>query len=135
MDQSATESQKRVRYAVVGAGSIAQEAILPGFANASNSELITIVSGDAKKREELSKQYGLARTYSYEEFGDCLSTGDVDAIYIALPNHLHRQYTEIAAKAGIHILCEKPLAPSEEDCLAMIEAARSGGVFLMTAYR
>ena len=125
---------KRLRYAVVGIGSIAQEAILPAFQHAENSELVTLVSGDDQKREELGRKYS-CRTYKYEQFEQCLSSGEVDAVYIALPNHLHRQYAEHAARNGIHILCEKPLAPSEEDCLAIMEAARAGGVNLMTAYR
>jgi glucose-fructose oxidoreductase len=59
----------------------------------------------------------------------------VDAVYIALPNHLHRQYAERTAHAGVHVLCEKPLAPTEEDCRKMIETARETGTSLMTAYR
>jgi glucose-fructose oxidoreductase len=59
----------------------------------------------------------------------------VDAVYIALPNHLHRQYTERAARAGVHVLCEKPMAVTEEDCLAMIRTAEENEVKLMVAYR
>jgi len=127
------ESQK-IRYAVIGIGSIAQEAVLPAFEHAENSSLAAIVSGDEVKREELGRRYH-CRTYSYERIDECLSAGEVDAIYITLPNHLHRQYAERAAHRGIHILCEKPLAPSEEDCRAIIKAAQNGGVKLMTAYR
>src|SRR5690349_14651634 len=118
---------RKIRYAVVGIGSIAQEAVLPAFQNAQNSELTALVSGDPVKREELGKRYGIGNTYSYEEYEKCLSSGAVDAVYIALPNHLHRQYTERALHAGIHVLCEKPLAPSVEDCRKMIETARETG--------
>lgn len=62
-------------------------------------------------------------------------TGEVDAVYICTPNHLHRPFAEAAARNGVHILCEKPLAPKEDDCRAMIEAARAHNVRLMTAYR
>lgn len=127
-------SDKKIRYAVIGIGSIAQKAVLPAFQHAQNSELIALVSGDSEKRQTLGRQYG-CRTYPYEQYEDCLSSGEVDAVYIALPNHLHRQYAEQAARKGVHILCEKPLAPNEDDCRAMIEAARAGGVYLMTAYR
>lgn len=129
------KTNKRIRYAVVGIGSIAQEAVLPAFANAENSELTALVSGEDEKREQLGKKYGLRHTYSYENFRQCLSSGEVDAVYIALPNHLHRTYAEQAAQAGIHILCEKPLAQSEAECQKIIAAARAGGVRLMTAYR
>jgi predicted dehydrogenase len=126
---------KKIRYAVVGVGSIAQEAVMPAFQHAENSEMITLVSGDGEKRQELGKQYGLKRTYAYEEYDECLTSGTVDAVYLALPNHLHRSYAERAAKAGIHILCEKPLAPTGEDCRKIIDAAQDGGVRLMVAYR
>jgi len=128
-----TQGTKRIRYAVIGIGSIAQEAVLPGFKNAQNSELKALVSGDETKRKQLGERYGISRTFTYEQYDECL--GEVDAVYIALPNHLHRQYTERALRAGVHVLCEKPLAPSEEDCRKMIETARETGRNLMTAYR
>jgi glucose-fructose oxidoreductase len=127
------EGTRKIRYAVVGIGSIAQEAVMPAFKNAQNSELAALVSGDETKREELGKRYSISRTYTYEQYDECL--GEVDAVYIALPNHLHRQYSERASRAGVHVLCEKPLAPTEEDCRKMIETARETGTLLMTAYR
>jgi predicted dehydrogenase len=126
--------QEKIRYAVVGIGSIAQEAVLPAFEHAQNSELKALVSGDEEKREELGRKYGV-RTYDYEHFDECLSCAEVDAVYIALPNHLHRQYAEAAARAGIHILCEKPLAQNAQECRKIIETANQAGVQLMTAYR
>jgi predicted dehydrogenase len=129
------DNNGRIRYAVVGLGSLAQTAVLPAFRNAQNSTLTAIVSGDDEKREELGRIYGLGSTWTYEQFDDCLASGEVDAVYITLPNHLHRIYAERAAKAGIHILCEKPLAPNETECRNMIDAARAANVKLMAAYR
>ncbi len=127
---------KKVRYAVVGLGYIAQIAVLPAFAHArENSELTALVSSDPQKLRALSRKYKVDRTYSYEAFGDCLKSGAVDAVYIALPNHMHRAYTESAAAAGAHVLCEKPMSFSEADCEAMIDAVESAGVKLMVAYR
>jgi len=124
----------KVRYAVVGLGYIAQVAVLPAFANArKNSELVALVSGNPKKLKALGKRYGVERLYAYESYGECLA--DVDAVYIALPNEMHRAYTVAAAEAGVHVLCEKPLGVTVADCEAMIEAARAAGVRLMTAYR
>jgi glucose-fructose oxidoreductase len=77
----------------------------------------------------------VAATYSYEEFDKCLKSGEIDAVYIALPNNMHRAYTEAAAAAGIHVLCEKPMAFNESDCQAMIAACESACVKLMIAYR
>jgi glucose-fructose oxidoreductase len=129
------QNQKKIRYAVVGLGHIAQGAVLPAFAHAENSELAALVSDDPEKLEKLGRKYKVKTRFSYEEYDDCLRSGVVDAVYIALPNHLHREYTERAARAGVHVLCEKPLAVTEEDCLAMIRAAEENGVKLMVAYR
>jgi glucose-fructose oxidoreductase len=128
--------EQRVRYAVVGLGHIGQIAVLPAFAHArGNSELTALVSGDPDKLARLGEQYGVGGLYGYDRFEECLESGDVDAVYIALPNHLHRQYTIAAARKGIHVLCEKPMAVTEEECEEMIEAARSNGIWLMIAYR
>ena len=136
--RDATRSRRKsaVRYAVVGLGYISQIAVLPAFAHArENSELTALVSGDPKKLKRLSRKYNVEHTYSYEQFSDCLKSGEVDAVYIALPNHMHRAYTEAAAQAGIHILCEKPMAFDETDCETMIAATETAGVKLMIAYR
>ena len=84
-------TNRKIRYAVVGIGSIAQEAVLPAFKNAQNSELTALVSGDPTKREELGKKYRIPHTYTYEQYEGCLSSGEVDAVYIALPNHLQHR--------------------------------------------
>ena len=127
--------KKRVRYAVVGLGHIAQVAVLPAFAHAENSELAALVSADPEKLEKLGRKYKVKACFSYEQYDECLRSGIVDAVYIALPNHLHREYAERAARAGVNVLCEKPLAVTEEDCLAMIRAAEENEVKLMVAYR
>ena len=126
-------SKAKIRYAVVGLGHIAQVAVLPAFKNASNSELIALVSGDAEKLKKLGKKYSLDHLYPYRDYGRVLS--NVDAVYLALPNHLHREYAVRAAAAGVHVLCEKPMAVTEEECWAMIDAAQQNHVKLMIAYR
>lgn len=132
---SARDESKKVRYAVVGIGWIAQEAVLPAFKNASNSELVALVTGDPKKAEELGPQHHVKKAVSYDEYDELLGGGEIDAVYIALPNHQHREYTVRAARAGVHVLCEKPMAETELDCMEMIDAAQQGGVKLMIAYR
>lgn len=125
--------REKVSFAVVGLGHIAQVAVLPGFRHAKHAELAALVSGDATKRAELEKRYAPAKAFDYDAYDEVL--GAVDAVYIALPNHLHREYAVRAAERGVHVLCEKPLAVDEEECLAMIDAADANGVKLMTAYR
>ncbi|HKD19468.1 MAG TPA: Gfo/Idh/MocA family oxidoreductase [Thermoanaerobaculia bacterium] len=134
--RAASASPRRVGYAVVGLGHIAQAAVLPAFAHASpNSRLVALVSGDATKRAALARRYSAPHVYDYEHFQDCLARPDVEAVYIALPNFLHREYGVAAARAGKHVLCEKPLAVTPRECEDMIQAAAESGVRLMTAYR
>ena len=128
-------SARRLRYAVVGLGHIAQVAVLPAFAHAKqNSQLAALVSDDEVKRRELGERYQVP-SYSYDDYDQCVRSGEIDAVYIALPNHLHCEYTVRAAEAGIHVLCEKPMAVTEEECEKMVHACRTSGVRLMIAYR
>jgi len=133
---AANKKSPKVRYAVVGLGHIAQVAVLPAFAHAArNSVLTALVSNDPEKLRRLSRRYGIKLTYSYEQYDDCLRSGDVDAVYIALPNNMHAEYSLRAANAGVHVLCEKPMAVTERECQSMIRAARKHNVKLMIAYR
>ena len=134
MPRSSSKTNK-IRYAVVGLGHIAQVAVLPAFAHAENSELTALISDDPEKLEKLGRKYKIKHRFSYAEYDQCMNSGVVDAVYIALPNHLHREYAERAARAGVHVLCEKPMAVTEEDCLAMIRVADENNVKLMVAYR
>jgi predicted dehydrogenase len=130
----ATRRSGPIRYAVVGLGHIAQAAVLPAFAHAKrNSRVVALVSDDRAKRRALSRKYRLEGTYAYDEYDECLE--QVDAVYIALPNSLHAEYTVHAAKAGVHVLCEKPMAVTVEECRRMIDACEEHGVKLMIAYR
>ena len=127
---------RKVRYAVVGLGYIAQVAVLPGFRHArGNSVLTGLVSDDPVKIQKLGRMYGVEHAWSYDDYDACLASGLVDAVYIALPNAMHEEYAVRAARAGIHVLCEKPLAMTEKECERMIAAADDAGVRLMTAYR
>ena len=127
--------RKVVRYAVVGLGHIAQVAVLPGFAHARHTQLAALVSSEPEKLKKLGKKYRVSLTYSYEQYDECLRSGAIDAVYLALPNDLHRDYAVRAANAGIHVLCEKPLAVSVREGKAMLETAEKNHVKLMTAYR
>jgi predicted dehydrogenase len=131
-----SKHRRQIRYAVVGLGHIAQVAVLPAFAHArKNSRLTALVSGDPEKLKTLGRRYHVDHLFSYREYDDCLRSGMVDAVYIALPNHLHADYSIRAARAGIHVLCEKPMAVTEKECRAMIQAAERAGIKLMIAYR
>jgi predicted dehydrogenase len=123
-----------IKYAVVGLGHIAQVAVLPAFARARrNARLAALVSDDATKLKALSKKYRIHGTFTYADFDACLE--QVDAVYIALPNSMHAEYAIRAAQKGVHVLCEKPMAVTAEECERMIDACRENQVKLMIAYR
>jgi glucose-fructose oxidoreductase len=125
-----------VRFAVVGLGHIAQAAVLPAFKHARpHAELTALVSDTPAKLKALGRRYGVKQLHSYDEARDLFSSGAIDAVYIALPNTQHAAWTIRAAEAGLHVLCEKPLATSVLDCERMIEACERNRVQLMTAYR
>jgi glucose-fructose oxidoreductase len=133
--EDTVRERKHIRYAVVGLGHIAQVAVLPAFAHAANSQLTALVSGDPTKLKTLRQRYEVPHTYSYKQYDQCLKEGHIDAVYIALPNSMHCEYTTRAAKAGIHVLCEKPMAITPQECRQMVQAAERARTKLMIAYR
>jgi predicted dehydrogenase len=126
----------RSGYAVIGLGRIAGH-FMPGARASSNSKITALVSGHREKAERIAVQYGIkpSAIYSYEDFGRIAENKEVDAVYVALPNSMHAEYTIRAAQAGKHVLCEKPMATHVADCQAMIAACKSANVKLMIAYR
>jgi predicted dehydrogenase len=131
------EGGKKLGYAVVGLGNLAQHQILPAFAKCKSSKVTALVSGHPDKAERLAAQYGVnpRNIYNYQNYDTIASNPDVDIIYIVLPNGMHAEYTIRGAKAGKHILSEKPMATSPADCQAMIDACRAAHRKLMVAYR
>ena len=118
-----TATKRTIRYGIVGLGHIAQVAVIPAFAHARrNSQLAAIVSSDRTKRREIARRYRIDQTFTYEEFDGCLRA--VDAVKIALPNSMHAEYAIRAARAGVHVLCEKPMAVTVDECRQMIAASR-----------
>ncbi|MFN7998212.1 MAG: Gfo/Idh/MocA family oxidoreductase [Bryobacteraceae bacterium] len=124
-----------VGYALVGLGAISQQAVLPAFGHSRNARLVAVVSGDQQKAAKLAGEFGAPRHYSYGEFGICLGNPSVEAVYIATPPGEHARYAIAAARAKKHVICEKPLATTVEDCRRMVRACREQGVRFMTAYR
>jgi predicted dehydrogenase len=125
----------RVRFAAVGLGHFAQSAILPAFGNTrSDAELSAIVTDDDEKAAALGARYNVP-AYRTNEFDGLVQSGEIDAVYVATANAKHREYTERAAAAGCHVLCEKPLAHTVQDAQAMVDACHENDVLLMTGYR
>jgi predicted dehydrogenase len=132
----AQPAQKKTGYAVIGLGRIAGH-FMPGVRNTTNSQITALVSGHREKADRIASQYNIPANsiYSYENFDDIAHNPAVDAVYVALPNSMHAEYTIRAAKAGKHVLCEKPMATSVADCESMIAACKAANVKLMIAYR
>lgn len=126
---------KQLGFAVVGLGNISQGAVLPAFAHADRAKLVALVSSNDEKLQKLGRRYKVKHRFHYDEFEQCLALPEVDAVYIALPNDQHAEFTERAAAAGKHVLCEKPMEVSEGACRRMIRACDDAGVKLMIAYR
>ncbi|MCC6980338.1 MAG: Gfo/Idh/MocA family oxidoreductase, partial [Candidatus Melainabacteria bacterium] len=136
MPQSNNGNGRKLRYAVVGLGHIAQIAVLPAFEHAKkNSQLVALVSDDPTKLKEMGKLYGVENLYDYQHYDECLREAELDAVYIALPNNMHKEYAIRAAEAGVHVLCEKPMAMNSQECIDMTEACDKNNVKLMIAYR
>lgn len=128
-------SQKKVRYAIVGLGDIAQEDMMPGVNHTGNSEITAFVTSDEVKAAKLGKQYGVQAAFSYEEFESALGSGLFDAIYLSTPNWRHAEFIIPALRAGIHVLAEKPLEISMDKCREILHAASESTAKFMVAYR
>ncbi len=124
-----------VRFAVVGLGHFAQVAVLPGIQRLEEARVVALVSGDAEKLAVLGTRYDVPLRSSYDDYDGLLQSGAIDAVYIATPNDTHATYAIRAAEHGIHVLCEKPMAPTSGECEAMVDAAEANDVRLMIAYR
>jgi predicted dehydrogenase len=125
----------KVRYAVVGVGWIAQNSFLPGVEHTGNSEVVALVTGHEEKAAKVGEKYGIAAVYTYEEYDLLLASGRIDAAYLATPNWDHVELAVKTLEAGIHLLLEKPMAVSVEECERIIAASEKSGAKLMVAYR
>jgi glucose-fructose oxidoreductase len=124
-----------LRLAVAGLGHFAQVAVLPGARQLGSVELAALVSGSATKLRELGDRYGVERRVDYDGLDALIASGEVDALYVVTPPDLHEPLVLAAARHGVHVLCEKPMAPSAAACERMIAACREAGVALMIGYR
>jgi predicted dehydrogenase len=128
---------RRLGWAIVGLGRLSINQILPAFAKCEKSRVVAFVTGDRAKGEKLAARYGVnpKNIYHYQNYDSLRDNPEVDIIYIVLPNGMHAEYTIRGAKAGKHVLCEKPMANTPKDCEEMIKASREANRKLMIAYR
>jgi xylose dehydrogenase (NAD/NADP) len=119
------------KWGILGPGFIATRAIIPAIQGVSNSRVLAVASSNEERSREVALRFGIERSYS--GYQALLDDPDVDVVYIALPNHLHREWTIRAAEAGKHVLCEKPLAMYAAECNEMIAACQQANILLMEA--
>jgi predicted dehydrogenase len=125
-------TDRMLKWGIVGLGQIAYERFLPGLLRVENAQCVAFADTDSSRRDLFQKQ--LPEAIGYESLEDLLASKTIDVLYVSLPTGIHRAAVELAAKAGVHILCEKPLASTLSDAEAMVRATKLGNVRLMTAY-
>lgn len=131
------QQQRKIGYAIVGLGRISMNQFMPGVQISQRSRLVALVSGSREKAEKQADKYGISHKniYDYARFDAIAANSEIDAVYIALPNGMHAEYTVRAARAGKHVLCEKPMSNTVAEAQEMIAACRKANRKLMVAYR
>ena len=133
----ADEPKKQLGLAIVGLGGYATNSIAPELDSCQHVRLTGVVTGDAEKGKTWAKEHGFEQDaiYSYDNFDKIAGDDRIDLVHIALPNSMHAEFAIRAAKAGKHVMVEKPMAVSSEECEKMIAAAKQAGVLLGVNYR
>jgi len=128
---------KKLGFALVGIGTLTMGQLLPAFAKCNFAKPVALVSGHPDKARQQADKYGIdpKNIYNYEKFDTIKDNPDIDVVYVVLPNSMHAEYTIRAAKAGKHVLCEKPMAVSVPECQSMIDACAAAKRKLMIGYR
>lgn len=134
---SADADKKKLGLAIVGLGGYATGCIAPEVSACSHVRLAGVITGDAEKGSKWAKQYTFPEDaiYGYDQIAKLAADDRIDMVHIALPNSMHAEYAIKCAKAGKHVMVEKPMAISSEECEAMIAAAKEAGVLLGVNYR
>jgi predicted dehydrogenase len=121
-----------IRWGILSTANIGTQKVIPGIRSADRCEVVAIASRDVERGRRVATELGIPR--SHDSYEALLADPEVDAVYIPLPNHLHAEWTIAAARAGKHVLCEKPLAMTAADAEGMIEVCEREGVRLMEAF-
>ncbi len=137
LGQADAPPPKKLGFALVGVGTLTMGQLLPAFAKCSLCKPVALVSGHPDKAAQQAAKYGIdaKNIYSYDNYDSLKDNPDIDVVYIVLPNSMHAEYTIRAARAGKHVLCEKPMANTVEECQSMIDACAAAKRKLMIGYR
>lgn len=133
----AATSKNKLGYALVGLGRLSTNQIAPALQKTEHSELVGIVTGSPDKADSWQQKYGVAEqnTYNYRNFDRIADNPDIDVVYVVLPNSMHEEFTIRAARAGKHVLCEKPMSVSVNEATEMISECAKAKVKLAVGYR
>jgi len=132
--QPPNSTDNRFGFAVVGLGHIATQ-FMEGLRDSPVCRVSAVVSGNMEKAQRIARKNRAKHAFIYADFDHLATKNDVDAVYLALPVSMHREFTLRAAAAGKHVLCEKPMASTAYEAQEMVEACRAAGVRLSIAYR
>ncbi len=122
-----------LRWGVLGVSEVAgRKAVLPALRDSPTADLVAVASRDEGRASQEAQHFGARRAYG--SYADLLADPEIEAVYLPLPNSMHHEWTIAAARAGKHVLCEKPLACTAADAEAMAAACTTSGVLLMEAY-
>jgi len=125
-------SENNVTWGILGTARIAAERLIPAFNESAISKLVGVASRDKKRASQFAYEHGISN--AYDSYDELLADESIKAVYIPLPNHLHRKWTIKAINAGKHVLCEKPLSISTKDGIEMFAAAQKHNVLLMEGF-
>ncbi|HCS64675.1 MAG TPA: glucose-fructose oxidoreductase [Cellvibrio sp.] len=128
---------KRIGVALVGLGYYSRDLLAPALQLTHHCYLAGIVTGSPEKIPVWQKQYGLKdyNIYNYDNMHELANNPDIDVVYVVTPTGTHKKFTEIAANAGKHVWCEKPMAMNEKECQSMIDVCKKNKVQLTIGYR
>lgn len=132
-----TSEKSSLGIALVGLGSYSTYQLAPALAQTKHCHLAGIVTGTREKESLWASKYSIPTTniYNYQNFDEIAKNKDIDIVYVVLPNSMHAEFSVRAAKAGKHVICEKPMAVSVEECDAIIQSCKKAGVKLGIGYR
>lgn len=128
---------RKLGIALVGLGNYSKGQLMPALEQTKNVILTGLVTGTPEKAKQFGEKYSIPpeNIYNYDNFDEIAKNKAIDVVYIVLPNHFHKEFTIRAAKAGKHVICEKPMALNASECREMIEACKKANVFLSIGYR
>ena len=136
-DGTPTSKEGKLGIALVGLGTYSNNQLAPALQDTKHCYLAGVVTGTPEKGERYRQKYGIpaANVYNYDNFDEIAENDDIDIVYVVLPNSMHAEFCIRAAQAGKHVICEKPMAVTVEECDAIIAACAEAGVKLGMGYR